>query len=70
MDSTYIIPMLFPLVESKIRTHDWAQERNTIFFNPYDSGSSRKMDTEIIISVCDMMLRETSFSIVLLCMRE
>lgn len=69
IDSTYIIPR-FPLVESEIRSQDWALESNTICFNPYGSGSSRKMDTEIIISVCDMMLRETNFSIIFLCMRE
>lgn len=69
VDAKYIIPD-FPLVENKISSYRWPQKSNTICFNPYGSGSSRRMDSELIISLCDFMLRETSFSIVLLGMRD
>lgn len=69
VDTKYIIPE-FPLVENKIRSYRWPQKSNTICFNPYGSGSSRRMDSGIVISLCDLMLRETEFSIVLLGMRN
>ncbi|WP_139694106.1 glycosyltransferase family 9 protein [Aeromonas sobria] len=69
IDTKYIIPA-FPLVEDKISSYRWPQKSNTICFNPYGSGSSRRMDSGMIISLCDMMLRETCFSILLLGMRD